>query len=71
MAKKKESPYRLGTPKTDSPMKEMSWCLNNRIKVNIDPEAVKEGLLNRRTQGLVTSSGQMDCSLSWWLQAQH
>lgn len=43
MAKKKTSPYRLGSPKTDNPMKEMSWCLKNHIKVNVDPEAVKEG----------------------------
>ena len=43
MAKKKQSPFRLGTPKTDNPMKEMSWCLKNHIKVNVEPEAKKEG----------------------------
>jgi len=42
MAKVKKEPYRLGTPKTDNPMKEMSWCFKNHIKVNVDPEAIYE-----------------------------
>lgn len=36
--KVKVSPFKLGSPKTPSPMKEMSWCLSKHIKVNIDPE---------------------------------
>lgn len=43
MVKKKREPYRLGTPKTDNPMVEMSWCLKNHIKVNVDPEATYDG----------------------------
>lgn len=42
MPKKKISPFLLGSPKTDNPMKEMSWCLARHIKVNIEPEAIKE-----------------------------
>lgn len=42
MPKKKISPFLLGSPKTDNPIKEMSWCLAHHIKVNIEPEAVKE-----------------------------
>jgi hypothetical protein len=43
MPKIKTNPYRLGSPKTANPMKEMSWCFSRHIKVNIEPEAIKEG----------------------------
>jgi len=43
MPKVKKSPFQLGSPKTDSPMKEMSWCFSRHIKINVEPEAIKEG----------------------------
>ena len=42
-AKVKKSQYQLGSPKTSSPMKEMSWCFSRGIKVNVEPEAEKIG----------------------------
>lgn len=42
MPKSKKSPFQLGSPKTDNPMEEMSWCLEHHIRVNIDPEAIQE-----------------------------
>jgi hypothetical protein len=43
VAKKKKSPYQLGSPSIPNPMKEMSWCFKNHIKVNVDPEAEFNG----------------------------
>jgi hypothetical protein len=32
--KKKSYPYRLGSPKTANPIKEMSWCIENKMIVS-------------------------------------
>ena len=41
MPKKKSYPYRLGYPKTPNPLKEMSWCVENKMYVSCDIEAYK------------------------------
>lgn len=42
MPKVKKSPFQLGSPTTDNPVKEMSWCFEHHIRVVVDPEAIKE-----------------------------
>jgi hypothetical protein len=41
--KKKSYPYRLSHPKTDNPMKEMSWCHSRHIYVSCKIEGWKSG----------------------------
>jgi len=41
--KKKSYPYRLKAPKTDNPMKEMSWCEEKHIYVSCKIEGKKLG----------------------------
>jgi len=43
MPRVKSYPYRLGYPKTDNPLKEMSWCINKHIYVSCSIEAFKVG----------------------------
>lgn len=43
MPKVKKSIYRLGSPKTPNPDKEMSWCFSKHIYVSCRPEAIKDG----------------------------
>lgn len=42
MPKIKKSPFQLGSPTTENPVKEMSWCFEHHIRVVVDPEAIKE-----------------------------
>ena len=37
----KKDAYRLGSPKTDNPVKEMLWCFSKNIRVIIEPEYFK------------------------------
>ena len=41
MPKKRSYPYRLGSPKTPNPMKEMSWCFSKHIYVSCQIEGKK------------------------------
>jgi hypothetical protein len=43
MPKKKSYPYRLGKPKTENPLKEMSWCVNKHIFVSCKIQGFKVG----------------------------
>ena len=43
MPKKKVNPYALSYPRTPNPMKEMSWCIENKMYVSCDIEAFKVG----------------------------
>ena len=43
MPKKKFNPYALKYPRTPNPMKEMSWCIENKMYVSCDIEAFKVG----------------------------
>ena len=43
MPKKKSYPYRLGQPKTENPMKEMSWCHSKHIYVSCEIQGFKVG----------------------------
>jgi hypothetical protein len=43
MPKKKSYPYRLGSPKTPNPLKEMSWCIKRHIYVSCKIQAFKVG----------------------------
>lgn len=43
MPKKQSYPYRLSSPKTDNPMKEMSWCFSRHIYISCQIEGIKEG----------------------------
>lgn len=43
MPNKKNNPYRLKEASTPNPLKEMSWCINNNIIINTEPEGKKVG----------------------------
>jgi hypothetical protein len=43
MPKKKSYPYRIGFPKTDNPLKEMSWCIDQHIYVSCKIQGFKVG----------------------------
>ena len=43
MPKKKSYPYRLAHPKTDNPLKEMSWCIAKHIYVSCEIQGFKVG----------------------------
>lgn len=43
MPKKKSYPYRLGKPKTENPLKEMSWCVSKHIYVSCKIQGFKVG----------------------------
>ena len=43
MPKKQSYPYRLGSPKTANPLKEMSWCINSHIYVSCKIQGIQVG----------------------------
>jgi len=43
MAKTRVNPYALKYPKTANPMKEMSWCIENKITVSCSIEGEQIG----------------------------
>ena len=42
MPRVKKNPYKLGSPRGEHPMEEMSWCFSKHIYVSCKPQAFKE-----------------------------